>query len=97
MIPSVEQHVEWISDCILHTKSSGYTTIKAEIDAERSWWNYVQEVGASGIKQSTDSWYTGANIKGKPRVFTPYNGGFPTYCRKCEDVVAKGYAGFLFS
>ena len=97
MLPSIEQHVEWISDCIAHTLNGNYNTVEATPDAEQTWWNHVREVGATGIKQSTDSWYTGANIKGKPRVFTPYNGGFPEYCRKCEEVVARGYEGFLFT
>jgi len=97
MLPSIEQHVEWISDCIVYAKSGGYTTVEAMPAAEKAWWNHVQEVGASGIKQSTDSWYTGANIEGKPRVFTPYNGGFPLYLQKCEEVVANDYEGFLFT
>ena len=97
MLPTIEQHVEWISDCIAYTKSSQYSIIEATSDAEQIWWDHVQEIGAAGIKQSAESWYIGANIKGKPRVFTPYNGGFPEYCRKCEEVVARGYEGFLFS
>ena len=97
MLPTVEQHVEWITDCIAYCKSREYSTVEATIDAEQTWWRHVQEVGARGIKQSTESWYMGANIKGKPRVFTPYNGGFPQYCRKCEEVVAGGYEGFLFA
>ena len=97
MLPTVEQHVEWITDCIAYCKSREYSTVEATIDAEQTWWSHVQEVGARGIKQSTESWYMGANIKGKPRVFTPYNGGFPQYCRKCEEVVAGGYEGFLFA
>ncbi len=97
MIPTIEQHVEWITDCIVHTKNNSHTRVEAKIDAEQTWWDHVQEVGARGIKQSAESWYMGANIEGKARVFTPYNGGFPDYCRKCEEVVAGGYEGFLFA
>ena len=57
---------------------------------------HLQQIGQTGLKQSTDSWYTGANIEGKPRVFMPYLGGCPAYAQKCEDVVAKGYEGFAF-
>jgi hypothetical protein len=73
-----------------------YTSIEAEPDAEKDWWDHVQEVAAEGLKSSTDSWYLGANVAGKARVFMPYYGGFPKYCAKCEEVVADGYDGFAF-
>ena len=97
MLPTIEQHVEWITDCIVHVRNRNLTTIEATAEAERAWWRHVQEVGRQGIKGSTDSWYIGANVAGKARVFMPYLGGFPDYCRKCEDVVAKGYEGFALS
>jgi len=96
MLPTIEQHVEWITDCIAHLKDHNHTTIEATADAERAWWQHVQEVAQRGLKQSTDSWYTGANVDGKARVFMPYLGGFPDYCEKCRQVVANGYEGFAF-
>ena len=57
----------------------------------------MQEVSETGIKTTTDSWYLGANVADKARVFMPYIGGFPEYCRKCEEVVAQDYAGFTFA
>lgn len=97
MLPTIEQHVEWITDCMAHLKNSNYTTIEATTDAEQSWWQHVQEVGQRGLKQSTDSWYVGSNVDGKARVFMPYYGGFPNYCLKCDEVVANGYEGFALS
>ncbi|MGI9417771.1 MAG: cyclohexanone monooxygenase, partial [Geminicoccaceae bacterium] len=94
MLPTIEQHVEWITDCIAHARSSGCTVVEARAEAERAWWRHVQEVGRQGLKGTTNSWYIGANVDGKARVFMPYNGGFPDYCRKCEEEVANGYEGF---
>ncbi|MDP6517887.1 MAG: NAD(P)/FAD-dependent oxidoreductase [Alphaproteobacteria bacterium] len=97
MIPSIEQHVDWITDCLGYMKARNYTAIEAEGDAEKGWWDHVQEVAAQGLKATTDSWYLGANVAGKPRVFMPYYGGFPAYCQKCEQVAADGYEGFAFA
>ena len=97
MLLSIEQHVEWISGCISHTLQNGHARVEATHLAEADWWRHVQEVAQTGLKQSTDSWYLGANIEGKPRVFMPYLGGCPAYREKCEEVVANGYAGFEFS
>ena len=94
MIPTIEQHVDWIADCIAYMRAHDYIAIEAEPEAQATWWDHVQEVAAAGLKTTTDSWYLGANVEGKARVFMPYYGGFPDYCRKCEEVVAGGYAGF---
>ena len=97
MLPTIEQHVDWIADCIGYMNAGNYRCIEATGEAERDWWDHVQEVGNIGLKAATDSWYVGANIEGKPRVFMPYLGGYPEYCRRCEEVVAEGYKGFAFS
>ena len=73
-----------------------YTSIEAEAEAEEDWNDHVREVSDFALKTATDSWYLGANIEGKPRVFMPYLGGLPEYIRKCEEVVANGYEGFRF-
>ena len=95
MLPTIEQHVEWITDCIAHVRDGEHTTIEATADAERDWWAHVQEVGGRGLKQTADSWYVGANVDGKARVFLPYLGGFPAYCEVCREVVEDGYRGFV--
>ncbi|MHC4067376.1 MAG: flavin-containing monooxygenase [Planctomycetota bacterium] len=97
MLPTIEQHVDWIADCLAYMKARNYTAIEAEGDAEKVWWEHVQDVAVEGLKATTDSWYLGANVSGKPRVFMPYYGGFPAYCRRCEEVVASGYQGFAFA
>lgn len=95
MLPTLEQHVEWITDCIDYLRNSNYTVIEASQEAQDQWWDHTQEVAKQGIKQTTNSWYLGANIEGKAKVFMPYLGGFPAYLKKCEEVVANGYEGFV--
>ncbi len=97
MMPSLEHHVEWITDCIFHMQERNLATIEATASAEQAWWQHVQEVANVGLKSATKSWYSGANIKGKANVFMPYNGGFPQYCKKCHDVATNNYDGFLKS
>lgn len=97
MLPTLEEHVEWISDCIAYMRTKGFSTIEAKSDAQQEWWEHVQEVGSRGLKQTTASWYMGANVEGKAQVFMPYNGGFPAYLKKCQSVVNNGYEGFTFS
>ena len=94
MLPTIEQHVDWIADCLAYLQANHYTQIEATDDAQTAWWEHVQQVAARGLKASTGSWYMGANVAGKAQVFMPYYGGFPDYCRKCEQVVANDYEGF---
>ena len=94
MLPTIEQHVEWICDCIAYMGEHGAKVIEAEREAEDAWWQHVQAVASVGLKSSTDSWYLGANVSGKARVFMPYYGGFPPYVEKCNEVAKQGYSGF---
>ncbi|MDB5987789.1 MAG: Cyclohexanone monooxygenase [Nevskia sp.] len=94
MPTSIEQHVDWISDCIAHLRNKGATTIEPTKDAEDAWGAHVKELGDGTLFPQTDSWYMGANIPGKPRVFLPYIGGFGTYRKLCDEIAAKGYEGF---
>ena len=93
MVPAIEQHVNWIADCIEYLRIAGLREIEATIDAEDAWVEHVNEIADMTLFPSCNSWYLGANIAGKPRVFMPYI-GFPTYVDKCEEVVAKNYEGF---
>src|SRR6202040_3272575 len=77
MLPSIEQHVEWIADCILHARERGRRSIEPTPAAEHEWMMHVSEVADATLFPSCNSWYVGANIPGKPRVFMPYIGGFP--------------------
>jgi cation diffusion facilitator CzcD-associated flavoprotein CzcO len=94
MIVSIEQHVDWISDCIAWLKSRRLDCIEAILDAENAWVDHVNEVAYGTLYPSANSWYMGANIPGKPRVFMPYIGGVGAYRRTCSDIAAKGYEGF---
>jgi cyclohexanone monooxygenase len=96
MLPSIEQHVEWVADCIAYLREQGVARIDATRAAEDEWVAHVNAVASATLYPSCNSWYLGANIPGKPRVFMPYL-GFPAYQRKCAEVVAGGYAGFALS
>ena len=91
---SIEQHVEWISDCIEYLQKHGISTIEAKPDAEQQWTAHVAEVANTSLMPTANSWYVGANIPGKPRVFMPYLGGVGPYRKKCAEIAANGYEGF---
>jgi len=90
----IEQHAEWISDCIAHLREKGATRIEATPEAEEAWVAHVNEVSRQTLFWEARSWYLGANIPGKPRIFMPYAGGMASYRERCDEVVAKGYEGF---
>ncbi|WP_433556123.1 flavin-containing monooxygenase [Pseudonocardia xinjiangensis] len=94
MIVSIEQHVEWISDCIAYLGERGIGTIEATVEAEDRWVEHVEQVGNRTLYPSADSWYMGTNVRGKPRVFMPYIGGVGAYRQLCDEAATKGYEGF---
>ncbi len=93
MLVSIEQHVRWITDCMVWMREQGKNGIEAETDAEASWVGHVNAVAGATLFPSCNSWYLGANVPGKVRVFMPLL-GFPAYVQKCDAVAAQGYAGF---
>lgn len=95
MPTSIEQHVDWICGCLDHMRQSGKELIEPAPEAEAQWGAHVKELADATLFPQTDSWYMGANIPGKPRVFMPYIGGFGTYRKLCEEIAEKGYEGFL--
>ena len=94
MTVGIEQHVDWIAQCLEWLAAHGANRIEADVQAEDAWVEHVNTVAAKTLMQGCNSWYVGANIPGKPRVFLPYVGGFPRYEARCNDVAANGYAGF---
>ena len=96
MVPSIEQHVEFIADCIAYMQPRGLTRVEPVKAAEDAWVEHVGGIAASTLYASCNSWYLGANIPGKPRVFLAHI-GFPTYVQRCREVVAKDYEGFAFA
>src|SRR5262249_43235213 len=96
MVVSIEQHVDWIADCVAYMSEKRLATIEATIDAENEWVAHVNDVANATLFPLANSWYVGANIPGKPRVFMPYIGGFPVYKQRCDEIAASGYQGFAF-
>ena len=92
---SIEQHIEWISDFVEYLREHGIETAEATLDAEVEWVAHVNEVAAPTLYMRANSWYLGANIPGKPRVFMPYAGGVGTYREKCNEIAENGYEGFI--
>jgi len=94
MMTSIEQHIEWIADCMGYMETNGLDTIEASSDAEDDWMQHVTDVADGTLFFESNTWYVGANIPGKPRVIYPYVGGVGAYREICDDIAAKGYAGF---
>jgi cyclohexanone monooxygenase len=93
MITSIEQHVEFVADCVAWLRDQELASIDASIEAEDDWVDHVNEVAGETLLLGCNSWYLGANVPGKPRVFMPYL-GFPEYVEKCDTVVNNAYEGF---
>ncbi|MDO9524188.1 MAG: NAD(P)/FAD-dependent oxidoreductase [Gemmobacter sp.] len=93
VIVSIEQHVDWITDCLLHLRSIGAQRIEPTTGVENSWVRHVNDVASATLLPKAASWYMGANIPGKARVFMPYI-GLANFRRKCNEVAANGYEGF---
>ncbi len=94
---SIEQHVEWISDCIAYMRDNNIAQIDATEEAENEWVDHVGEIAGFTLFEKANSWYLGANIPGKKRIFMPYVGGVFPYRQRCDEVAAKGYEGFALS
>jgi cyclohexanone monooxygenase len=97
MIVSIEQHVDWIAACLAHMRAHDQRTIEATPEAEAAWVDHTNEVGNMTLYPRAKSWYTGANVPGKPRIFMPYIGGVGMYREKCDAVAAAGYEGFTLA
>lgn len=93
VIKSIEQHVDFIADCITHVRENGKSFIEATAEAEADWIAHVDEIASQTVFKSCDSWYLGSNIPGKPRVFTGYV-GWPEYAAELDQVVENNYRGF---
>jgi cyclohexanone monooxygenase len=95
MIQAIEQHVDWLADCMGHMRDVGATTIEPIPDDEDAWVEHVNDVSTVSLRSTCSSWYVGTNIPGRPRVFMPYIGGFPVYVQKCNEVMSGGFEGFV--
>jgi cyclohexanone monooxygenase len=97
MVVSIEQHVDWITDCVRFLEEHRYARIEATRDAEDAWVQHVNDVANLTLYPRANSWYMGANIPGKPRIFMPYVGGVGAYREKCDEIAANNYEGFSLS
>ena len=96
MLVSIQQHVEWIADCVGYLDEQGHTTIEPALEAQDRWVDYVNSIAAFTLFPTCNSWYLGANVPGKTRVFMPLV-GFPTYVEECDRVAETDYDGFVLT
>ncbi|MEL0113844.1 MAG: cyclohexanone monooxygenase, partial [Rickettsiales bacterium] len=96
MIISIEQHVDFVTYSLVYMREHGLEIMEPERSAEDDWVDHVQEVANKTLFPRANSWYMGANIPGKPRLFMPYIGGVGRYRRICEEIVEEDYRGFRF-
>ena len=96
MLVSIQQHVEWIADCIGYLDEQGHATIEPTPEAQDHWVEFVNTVAGFTLFPTCNSWYLGANVPGKTRVFMPLP-GFPTYVEECDRVAEAGYDGFVLA
>ncbi len=97
MIQAIEQHVDWMVDLMAHMRDTGARTFEPKVEDEDRWVDHVNEVSQVSLRSTCSSWYVGANVPGRPRVFMPYIGGFPVYVQKCNEVMDRGYDGFVLA
>ena len=97
MMTSIEQHAEWITDCLVYMREHGHALIEASEAAQQQWVTHVNDVANMTLFPQANSWYMGANVPGKPRLFMPYIGGCGVYRDKCDEVASHGYEGFRLS
>jgi len=97
MLQTIEHHVDWITDCIAYADRHGFARVDADQEAQVAWAHEVADLAAMTLYPKADSWYMGANVPGKPRVFMIYIGGLDRYVERCDRIVADGYSGFHFT
>ncbi|HEY0107264.1 MAG TPA: NAD(P)/FAD-dependent oxidoreductase [Rhizomicrobium sp.] len=94
---AVEQHVNWIADCLVHMRERGLARIEPQPEAQAAWTAHVAEVAGRTLYPRSNSWYFGSNILGKPRQFGVYVGGFSNYSQRCDAAAKAGYEGFALT
>ena len=92
-----EQNVDWLCDCIRHMHENGIETVEATREAEDRWVEHVAQLASRSLMPKANTWYTGANVAGKPRTFPIYTAGLGRYTEECREVAAGGYEGFDFT
>lgn len=95
-VAALEQHVEWIGECIAHLRAAGHRTIEARPTAQAEWIEHITALVAPTVlvHPTCNSWYNGGNVPGKKRMYMGYVAGIPEYRRRCDEIAANGYTGF---
>lgn len=98
-VTALEQHVEWIGDCISYLRANGHRTIEATPEAQHEWIEHTTSLVAATVlvHPSCNSWYNGANVPGKKRMYMGYTAGIPEYRRRCDEIAGAGYVGFVLA
>jgi len=96
MLQTIEHHVDWIVDCIAYADKNGFARVDADEAAQVAWAHEVANMAEKTLYTKANSWYMGANVPGKPRVFLMYIGGLDSYVNRCDQIVQDGYTGFNF-
>src|SRR5262249_53993993 len=96
MVVSIEQHVDWVGACLVHMREQRLDVVEPTALAEAGWGQHVNDCGDITLFPRANSWYMGANIPGKARVFLPYVGGVDRYRKACDEVVKRNYLGCAF-
>ncbi|OBH57408.1 cyclohexanone monooxygenase [Mycobacterium mantenii] len=98
-VAALEQHVEWIGDCIAYLRANDIRTIEALSTAQQEWIDHATALVAPTVlvHPSCNSWYNGGNVPGKKRMYMGYTGGIPEYRRRCDEIATGGYTGFKLS
>ena len=98
-VTALEQHVDWICDCVTHLRANGIRTIEALSAAQQAWIDHATALVAPTVlvHPSCNSWYNGGNVPGKKRMYMGYTGGIPEYRRRCDEIAAAGYTGFMLA
>jgi cyclohexanone monooxygenase len=97
MVVSIEQHIEWITELVRHTDEQGYDLVEPTPRAEQAWVEHTDQLARRTVYHGANSWYTGANVPGKPQVVLPYVGGVRSFRRTCDKVAAGGYQELRFT
>ncbi len=97
MMQTIEHHVDWITDCIAYADKNGFARVEADKEAQVAWAYEVANMANTTLYPKANSWYMGANVPGKPRVFLMFIGGLDRYVERCDTIVSEGYTGFKFS
>jgi cation diffusion facilitator CzcD-associated flavoprotein CzcO len=98
MVLHAEVQVDWVVDLVRAARRLGVAEVAPRYDAAIDWTEHVAQAAERTLfPRAASSWYLGANIEGKKRVFMPYIGGFGTYRRHCDEVAQNNYAGLVFT